>query len=154
MSDAFADLRPRFEANGQGHVFQWYDKGLLSDEQVASLRAQLEPMNLERINHLFKETMAARIAGISEDSITPCRKVENVGKIGKETLQGWHDKGLRAIAAGEVRCGWQFRWRREFDAVLRRRPFVFVPVVTAYIWCDALNIGLYAVYWGVWLGSC
>jgi hypothetical protein len=132
MSDAFADLRPRFEANGQGHVFQWYDKGLLTDEQVASLRAQLEPMNLERINHLFKETMAARVAGISEDGIAPCRKVENVGKIGKETIQGWHDKGLRAIAAGEVRCDRQFRWRRKFDAVFCRSTQVFIPFAASF----------------------
>ena len=102
-ADIFAEIRPRFEAAGQGHVFQWYDGGLLSADEAAGLLKQLEPMNLDRINHLFTETMAARIAGISEDAIKPVSKTENLGKLPKDRIDAWHSAGLRAIAAGEVR---------------------------------------------------
>lgn len=101
-TDVFADIRARFEAAGQAHVFQWYDEGRLTAEEAASLHEQLAPMNLDRIAHLFRETMAAKIAGISEDSIKPVAKSDNLGKIPKDKVEAWHTLGLRAIAAGEV----------------------------------------------------
>ena len=53
-TDVFADLRERFAAAGQSHVFQWYDEGLLSEDQAASLYKELAPLDLPRINKLFE----------------------------------------------------------------------------------------------------
>jgi hypothetical protein len=54
MSDRFADLRARFAAAGQDHVFQWYDGGLLTPAQADDLYTQLAPLDLPRINKLFE----------------------------------------------------------------------------------------------------
>ena len=53
-TDVFADLRERFAAAGQSHVFQWYDEGLLSEDQAASLYKELAPLDLPRINKLLE----------------------------------------------------------------------------------------------------
>lgn len=86
----------------QGHVFQWYDEGKITDEEATALLAQLAPMDLDRIALLFRETMAAKIAGISEEAIKPVSKTDNLGSIAKDVVDGWNAQGLAAIARGEV----------------------------------------------------
>ena len=60
----FSDLRKRFEAAGQGHVFKYFDE--LDDAQKDFLISQLSRIDLEELENL-KETLLAQKRGAEID---------------------------------------------------------------------------------------
>ena len=61
LDSALAKEKARFEQAGQGQVFDFL--GRLSDEEKNSLLEQCRGIDLERVERLFKATMAADAKG-------------------------------------------------------------------------------------------
>lgn len=100
----FDNIRQRYEAAGQGHLLQFWPK--LSEEERASLLSQLEELDVERVNRIYKkavsnETELAENAG--QDLIEPLPEDATDSVIGDATKEKeWRQIGLQDIARGEV----------------------------------------------------
>jgi len=79
-----SSLRATYEAAGQGHVFKFWDQ--LSTEEQAAFAAQLESIDVERVNRIYRNAVAA------EAPVTPL--VEDVQGETPETLSAPHLLGL------------------------------------------------------------
>ncbi|KAG8954315.1 UDP-N-acetylglucosamine pyrophosphorylase [Tulasnella sp. 419] len=99
-----SSLKRRFEAAGQGHVFQFWST--LSPEEQSALYAQLQALDVERVNRIWQISVEAEkeaSSGLAQEEIEPLP--ENafdtiVGAPDKEAE--WRAIGLKAIAAGQV----------------------------------------------------
>ncbi|OBZ79268.1 UDP-N-acetylhexosamine pyrophosphorylase [Grifola frondosa] len=84
------NLRQRYEAAGQGHLFQFWDE--LSDVEREAFRAQLEALDIERVNRIYKKAISAEKEA-----------VENAGKDSIEPLpEDAAEVGLQAVESGQV----------------------------------------------------
>ena len=101
---SYEAIRKRYEAAGQGHLLQFWPK--LSDSERASLLAQLDALDIDRVNRIYKraiggEKEAADHAG--KDAIEPLPEDAADSVIGDpEKEKEWRSVGLKAIAHGEV----------------------------------------------------
>jgi len=96
-------LRERYVAAGQEHVFKYADEGKLTAEQVASLVAQLEALDLERIAKLHKGAMEFDAHGQEgQGKLEPLDSYASLADASAEDGEAWQSAGLKAIAAGEV----------------------------------------------------
>ncbi|KAI0964194.1 hypothetical protein AcW1_001069 [Taiwanofungus camphoratus] len=97
-------VRQRYEAAGQGHLLQFWPK--LSDPERASLLAQLNVLDIERVNRIYHkaisfEKQAAGHAG--KDTIEPLPEDAADTVIGlPDKEREWRAIGLQAIARGQV----------------------------------------------------
>jgi len=98
-------LRQRYEAAGQGHLLKfWLD---LSEPERKALSAQLEALDIERVNRIFKKAVSSEKEATDPNAISdPIEPLPEgsvgfaFGNSGKE--QEWRSTGLNAIARGEV----------------------------------------------------
>jgi len=100
MSDA---LKQKCEAAGQGHLFTTWSK--LSDAEQQSLTAQLESLDVDRINRIYKRSVDAESAlhESSGEAINPLPEEafdSIVGAPDKE--EKWRAIGLQAVSQGQV----------------------------------------------------
>ncbi|KAJ7161268.1 nucleotide-diphospho-sugar transferase [Mycena crocata] len=96
-------LRPRYEAAGQAHLLKFWDT--LSASEQKSLADQLEALDIERVNRIYKKAVAAEAEAAApgaHDPIEPLPKdaSDSVKSDGKE--KEWRAIGLEAIANGAV----------------------------------------------------
>ncbi len=103
-------VRAKFVENGQGHVFEFVDKGLVP-AGVPSVEAFVEQLSaladdLPRINKLFASTMAAAAATVDRSSseLTPVDESDVLSAASASAAErdSWRARGLAAIAAGQV----------------------------------------------------
>ncbi|OCH86664.1 nucleotide-diphospho-sugar transferase [Obba rivulosa] len=98
------NIRQRYENAGQGHLFQFWPK--LSEPERAALLAQLDALDIERVNRIFKKAISsekelAEQAG--QDIVEPLPEDAAESVIGlPEKEKEWRSIGLQAIARGEV----------------------------------------------------
>ena len=101
---SYETIRKRYDAAGQGHLLQFWPK--LSDSERATLLAQLNALDIDRVNRIYKravggEKEAADHAG--KDPIEPLPEDAADSVIGDpEKEKEWRSVGLKAIAHGEV----------------------------------------------------
>ena len=94
-------LRARYEAAGQGHLFTFWPQ--LSQTERTALSAQLEALNIERVNRIYKKAIAAEQAGTAEEAIEPLpQDASDTATQHTEKAVEWRATGLAAIARGEV----------------------------------------------------
>ncbi|KAF7347580.1 Udp-n-acetylglucosamine diphosphorylase [Mycena venus] len=96
-------LRARYEAAGQSHLLKFWDA--LSGPEQKSLADQLEALDIERVNRIYKKAVSAEAeaaAPSGHDPIQPLPKdaSDSVKSDGKEAE--WRAIGLEAIANGAV----------------------------------------------------
>lgn len=97
-------LRKRYQAAGQEHLFTFWSD--LSQEEQASLAEQLEALNIERVNRIYKKAVGSESGVLSPTSLSatieplPRGASESVGTPEKD--EEWRQIGLDAIARGEV----------------------------------------------------
>lgn len=98
-------LRKRYEAAGQGHLLKFWPT--LDEEQRAALSAQLEALDIERVNRIYQKAVSAEKEAsdpnINTDPIEPLPEGTidfAFGNSGNE--DEWRTIGLQAIARGEV----------------------------------------------------
>lgn len=100
---ALEALRQRYEAAGQGHLFQFWPE--LSESQRGELQAQLEALDIDRVNRIYKRAVSAEkeLETQAPDVVEPLPE-DAAGSVlgGTEDEKKWRSIGLRAIANGEV----------------------------------------------------
>lgn len=99
------NLHQRYEAAGQNHLLKFWST--LSEPERKALSTQLEALDIERVNRIYKKAVS-----FEKEAADPNTKTEPIeplpegsvdfafGNSGKE--EGWRSTGLRAIAHGEV----------------------------------------------------
>ncbi|EIN13928.1 UDP-N-acetylglucosamine diphosphorylase [Punctularia strigosozonata HHB-11173 SS5] len=102
---SYDQLLKRYEAAGQGHLLDFWPK--LSQTEQAALAAQLEALDIDRVNRIYKRAVDAEkeladpahaaetIEPLPEDAFETA-----VGQLEKE--KSWREIGLKAIANGQV----------------------------------------------------
>ncbi|KAJ7459110.1 nucleotide-diphospho-sugar transferase [Mycena galericulata] len=98
-----SSLRSRYDAAGQGHLFKFWDT--LSGSEQKALADQLEALDIERVNRIYKKAVAAEAEAAApgaNDPVGPLPKdaSDSVKRGGKE--KEWRAIGLEAIANGAV----------------------------------------------------
>jgi len=95
-------LRARYEAAGQGHLLTFWPQ--LSETERAALGAQLEALDIERVNRIYKKAISAEQgAAAAEEAIEPLPQdaSDTVTQHPKKAAE-WRATGLAAVARGEV----------------------------------------------------
>ncbi|KAI0297550.1 UDP-N-acetylglucosamine diphosphorylase [Multifurca ochricompacta] len=95
-------LRARYEATGQGHLFSFWPQ--LSETERAALVTQLEALDIERVNRVYKKAISAEQgAGAAEEAIEPLPQGASDAVTTHPAKEAeWRETGLAAIARGEV----------------------------------------------------
>ena len=98
-------LRQRYEAAGQSHLFHFWPK--LSEAERKALTTQLEDIDIERVNRVYKKAISA-----DKDASDPNIKADPIEPLPEGALDSaiedsakekeWRSTGLKAIARGEV----------------------------------------------------
>lgn len=101
------ELRARFEAAGQGHVFRFLDEGKVPEGQQAPFLAQLEAMDLEYIERSYRGAMAdaaktKEAATSGSAGLDPPDSCACLADCAKEDIDAWEKAGLEAVGRGEV----------------------------------------------------
>jgi UDP-N-acetylglucosamine/UDP-N-acetylgalactosamine diphosphorylase len=97
-------LKERFELNGQGHVFNFFED--LETEGQVSLLNQLLELNVERVNQIYRKAIEGAEACVLNKDTTfeplPEAVFDSVLKASPEQLREWETVGLSQIAQGKV----------------------------------------------------
>ncbi|KAH9958899.1 nucleotide-diphospho-sugar transferase, partial [Lactifluus volemus] len=96
-------LRSRYEAAGQGHLFTFWQQ--LSETEQTALAAQLEAIDIERVNRVYAKAVSAeRELATKEEVIEPLPQdaSDRVTPQSSSREAEWRATGLAAIARGEV----------------------------------------------------
>ncbi|ORY39696.1 nucleotide-diphospho-sugar transferase [Neocallimastix californiae] len=97
----FESVKAKLEANDQGHLLTFYDS--LSDDDKVKLLNQLDNLDVERANRIFKKANSG--SAVPEASqLEPLPKDCFKSTIGQseEQIKEWREIGLKAIAEGTV----------------------------------------------------
>lgn len=99
MSDA-AELKAKYEAHGQGHVFKFFEE--LHESEKTSFLQQLSAVPIEKLNKFFKDATEGNVEK-DKAGIRPVFK-SDVVRMGDDPAaeRRWWDLGLEAIRAGKV----------------------------------------------------
>ena len=95
--------RKRYEAAGQGHVFQRYDT--LSEVEKVSLVASAAAIDVDRATRVFKQSTSEASREHDDDPIHPLPEEAFESTIGEEYAQRvreWRKVGIEAIAENKV----------------------------------------------------
>lgn len=101
MSAIPADLKEKYKAAGQDHVFKYADAGSLDEKQVQALVEQLQGLDLDRIAAVHNLAME-QDSKKADPSFTPLDAVASIAGASEEERKSWEEAGLAAIKAGEV----------------------------------------------------
>jgi UDP-N-acetylglucosamine/UDP-N-acetylgalactosamine diphosphorylase len=93
------NLRERYRAAGQDHVFKFSSQ--LSDAEQASLIAQLDALDIGRVNRIYKKAVSSSEPAEGE-TIEPLPKGASESVNTSHRDEEWRRIGLEAIARGEV----------------------------------------------------
>eukprot|EP00928_Gymnodinium_smaydae_P031393 TRINITY_DN23050_c0_g1_i1.p1 TRINITY_DN23050_c0_g1~~TRINITY_DN23050_c0_g1_i1.p1 ORF type:complete len:483 (+),score=137.71 TRINITY_DN23050_c0_g1_i1:105-1553(+) len=98
-----AQLRERYKAAGQDHVFQFLDAGQVPAEQEAALLRQLGDIDLNYVarSHAAAMAEAAQGAGSSGD-LAPPDDFQTLAGAGADEIAAWERLALEAVGRGEV----------------------------------------------------
>ncbi|CAG8542295.1 9091_t:CDS:2 [Acaulospora colombiana] len=93
-------LKQRYAAAGQEHLFTFYEE--LEPEQQAALFNQLEKLDIERVNNIFKTSINASTNQQQNLESLPDDVFDTVLEGDEGKIEGWRNKGLSAIAQNKV----------------------------------------------------
>ena len=97
-------LRQRYEAAGQGHLFQFWAQ--LNEDERAVFKTQLESLDIERVNRIYKKAVSSEKENkenAGKEVIEPLPEDAADSVIGDpEKEKEWRAIGLEAIARGQV----------------------------------------------------
>jgi UDP-N-acetylglucosamine/UDP-N-acetylgalactosamine diphosphorylase len=100
---SLSNLRARYEAAGQGHLLKFWDA--LSGPEQKSLADQLDALDIERVNRIYKKAVSAEVEAAApgaHDPIQPLPKETSDSVKGDAKEKEWRAIGLEAIANGAV----------------------------------------------------
>lgn len=97
-------IKARYEAAGQGHLLKFWPQ--LSDNEKASLLKQLNSLDIERVNRIYKKAVTAEAdasnPNVPSDTIEPLPKEasESINRV--ENVAEWRRIGLEAVSRQQV----------------------------------------------------
>lgn len=93
-------LLKRYRAAGQEHLLKFWAE--LSTDDQATLAAQLDALDIERVNRIYRKAVASEAEGASgEDTIEPLPQ-DASDSASSEKHDDWRRAGLEAIARNSV----------------------------------------------------
>ncbi|KAJ4002294.1 UDP-N-acetylglucosamine diphosphorylase [Lentinula boryana] len=101
---SFESIKARYEAAEQAHVLQFWPQ--LSDSEKASLLEQLDSLDIERVNRIYRKAVTAEAEAsnpnATSDPVEPLPKsaLESVTHV--ELASKWRRIGLEAVSKGQV----------------------------------------------------
>ncbi|OZJ05845.1 hypothetical protein BZG36_00888 [Bifiguratus adelaidae] len=97
-----AELKQKYAAAGQGHLFTFYEE--LTDEEKCSLFDQLSALDVERVNKIYQKAMEGSKATETDAQLEalPDNVFDSVLNGDPAKLKEWWSKGLSLIAEGKV----------------------------------------------------
>ena len=98
MDVRLAEVKSKFEAEGQGHVLQFYDD--LDDAGKDSLLGQLEKIDVKRVIETYKLSLA-EAEHQSKERVEPLDEVVKLHKSSPEDKLMWEKIGLDAVKHGK-----------------------------------------------------
>ncbi|KAG0301982.1 UDP-N-acetylglucosamine pyrophosphorylase [Linnemannia gamsii] len=103
-SDDVRQLISRYQAAGQGHLFNFYDG--LNDDDKAKLVAQLDSLNVERVNRIHQKATTCPSPMLNNQSATlaplPEECFDSILEASKDKIQKWQTLGLTQISQNKV----------------------------------------------------
>jgi UDP-N-acetylglucosamine/UDP-N-acetylgalactosamine diphosphorylase len=96
-------LRARYDAAGQGHLFTFWPQ--LSESDRTTLAAQLEALDIERINRIYSKAVSAEQSASAAETGSiepPPQGASDKVTPRSEKEAEWRATGLAAVARGEV----------------------------------------------------
>ena len=93
-------LRDRYEAADQGHLLTFWSN--LSKTEQADLTTQLQALDIERVNRIYKKAMDAANPGTVTESIEPLPKEATDSAGSPERDEEWRRIGLEAVSRCQV----------------------------------------------------
>ncbi|KAF9356884.1 UDP-N-acetylglucosamine pyrophosphorylase [Mortierella sp. NVP85] len=103
-SSNFVELKMRYDAAGQGHLFNFFDE--LSPEQQEQLVNQLDALNVERVNRIHQKAttcpspmlnnQVALLAPLPEECF------DSTMEASEEKIQEWQTIGMKQISQNKV----------------------------------------------------
>jgi UDP-N-acetylglucosamine/UDP-N-acetylgalactosamine diphosphorylase len=96
-----SELREKYAAAEQGHVFKYVDSGLVVGEEADHLISQASSLDLGRIKTIYTAAMEAE-KNLSSGELEPLDKADSVAESSAETLGEWSKAGMEAVSRGEV----------------------------------------------------
>lgn len=102
-SSDITEIRARFEAAGQGHVFTFWNQ--LTEAEREALLAQLEQLDVEHITEIATKTLQKNVSeeqAASEIAGLPAHATDSVVDADPAKHQRWYDLGLDLIAKNQV----------------------------------------------------
>lgn len=94
------ELRAAYKKYGQSQVFRFVDAGMVNEDDKARLYKQLGEIDLQFVNRLFRDTMAG--SQEVDNTLEPMEDVAELASVSKRNKTRWFNRGLHAVAAGEV----------------------------------------------------
>lgn len=95
------ELRERFAAAGQEHVFRFWDAGLVPEEQKARFVAQLTNLDLVSV-HAIYDAATKEAAATDAAELSPPDAFTSLSQCTAEAIGAWEAEGFAAIGRGEV----------------------------------------------------
>ncbi|KAF9087229.1 UDP-N-acetylglucosamine pyrophosphorylase [Mortierella sp. AD031] len=99
-NDNVRELIERYQAAGQGHLFNFYDD--LNEHEKAKLVAQLEALNVERVNRIHQKATTCPSPMLNNQSATlaplPEECFDSILEASKDKTQEWQTIGLNQIS--------------------------------------------------------
>ncbi|KAF9926632.1 UDP-N-acetylglucosamine pyrophosphorylase [Linnemannia zychae] len=103
-SDDIRQLIKRYQVAGQGHLFNFYDD--LDVNEKAQLVAQLEALNVERVNRIHQKATTCPSPMLNNQSATltplPEECFDSILEASKDKIQEWQTLGLNQISQNKV----------------------------------------------------
>jgi UDP-N-acetylglucosamine/UDP-N-acetylgalactosamine diphosphorylase len=95
-----AELKAKFEAAGQGHLFTFYDT--LEESQQQHLLDQLQALDIDYLNEIFQRATSPKETSGEEVEPLPEEAVASTLDTDPEQLERWREQGLKLIAQNRV----------------------------------------------------
>ncbi|CAM9414031.1 unnamed protein product [Choristocarpus tenellus] len=98
------DLRTLYVTHGQGHVFEYVDKGVVDEKGINRLVEQLQNIDVKSINELYKSTFATPKVEDNQghDVVEPIKSFGSLACANEEMKAEWYAAGLGAVSEGKV----------------------------------------------------
>jgi UDP-N-acetylglucosamine/UDP-N-acetylgalactosamine diphosphorylase len=94
-------LKQRYTQAGQGHLFTFWDG--LSEEQQSELFRQLNDIDVERVNEIYKKKVSGNtVSAAAALEPLPDHVFDSVHTATPDSIRAWNETGMKLISEGKV----------------------------------------------------
>ncbi len=99
-----SNIRERFAAKGQEHVFEFVERGHFDKTETASFLTSLDALDLARISAIYEAANKSASSKKCSAEISPLltHDIDSVLEVSTEHIESWGTLGLAALRRGSV----------------------------------------------------